>query len=115
MDPLDHSGEQPAPPPAPVRHWVSRYTFTAAPAWYPVPRHYEIHVEAHPGGQDLWRIRHGDYQVLSQGGHNWVHPSDDRAGLFDLAAAFEHAERWAPDVEANGVKARDVKRREGKR
>lgn len=98
-----------------IRKRISRYTVNATPEGW--ENHlWEISVEASSpiGGTVLWVVRWMGQCLNRDGGWDLEPIPSSRteawlkAHRFDLETALRLAEAAAPDVEVNGVKARDV-------
>lgn len=91
-----------------VRRWVSQYTVTAVPEGHrwADDRHFQITVERCLDDGNLWSVHHGLSRALNTLGH-WGYTADG-AGLWPLNVALLYAERAAPDVAVNGMRAGDI-------
>lgn len=91
-----------------VRTWVSRHTFTAVPPEHRWANDRNFHITVEQHGPNRWTVWHMGF-VLDTLARGWVHPSNNLAGRFDLETALQHAERWAPQIEVNGMRAGDLR------
>lgn len=88
------------------------YTVSALPREHPERRHYEITVEYR--GPDAWAVLHKRWCLNADGDWTFEPRSPERTAAwlalhrFDLDDALKLAQEHAPDLDVNGITARQA-------